>query len=67
LCSEKAEEWKVKLKKIGLVTAEVTGDTASDKGFLSTIKNADVIITTVGVAYSVLLGSIRLTFQCVPA
>ncbi|GHJ84263.1 hypothetical protein NliqN6_0665 [Naganishia liquefaciens] len=46
LCSEKAEEWKVKLKRIGLITAEVTGDTASDKGFLSQIKNADVIITT---------------------
>jgi hypothetical protein len=27
--------------------AEVTGDTASDKGFLQQIKTADVIITTV--------------------
>lgn len=47
----------MKLKKIGLVTAEVTGDTASDKGFLSQIKNADVIITTVSMSvYFIVMG-----------
>ncbi|KAJ9120862.1 hypothetical protein QFC22_002797 [Naganishia vaughanmartiniae] len=46
LCSEKGDEWKSKLGKIGLKIVEFTGDTASDKGFLHETKNADVIITT---------------------
>lgn len=48
MCSEKADEWKRKLGRIGLKIVEFTGDTASDKGFLHETKNADVIITTVG-------------------
>ncbi|KAJ9105338.1 hypothetical protein QFC21_001707 [Naganishia friedmannii] len=46
LCSEKSDEWKGKLGKIGLKIVEFTGDTAADKGFLHETRNADVIITT---------------------
>ena len=44
LCSERQRDWQAKFCSLGLITAELTGDT--DQNQLRAVQNASIIITT---------------------